>query len=182
MTAAVATILAAVGWFTGGWASGVEWSPDRFAHRSFRFYVMFGGSDPDLTPSAAIQRREWESDLETWLKQNGYVIETPAEPRWFLSKGFAPGIRGWSGPAKRVCQELGCWGGRSHNWIEWSEAHPDIAAELWPDFVKLVREVNGRGMDAASFLLDNARDSKSQKEYRAAADRLIEMHARGLDP
>lgn len=180
-TAAIALALGIAGWLLGGWASGVEWSPDRFAHRSFRYYVIFGGV-PDLTRSAGGQRREWESELEIWLKQNGYLVKAPDDARWFLSKGFAPGVRGWHGPAKLVCMELGCWGGHGHQWIDWSNERPEVAAQLWPDFVRLVREENGQGMGAASYLLRVARDTKTANEYRVVADRLIEQHRLGLDP
>ena len=65
---------------------------------------------------------------------------------------------------------------------DWSEEHPEIAAKLWTDFVRLVREGDGRGMVASSYLLRIARNTKDVDEYRAVADRLIEAHRRGLDP
>jgi hypothetical protein len=117
-----------------GVVSGVEFSPDRFCHRSFRYFSVFG---VQVSPT---RTREWRSRIDEYLHANGFVqpsVRTSA--RWCLVKGFAPGVRGWHGGAKDACQALGCWGGND-KWIEWSDEHPELANVLWPQVVSWMQE------------------------------------------
>lgn len=132
---AIAVSLAALSWFLGlsGTVYGVEFSPDRFSHRSFRYYQWCG---IQITPK---QSREWRSEVDDYIHEHGFVanVDRP-DPRWHLVKGFAPGVRGWHGNAKLMCQSVGCWGGNDE-WVTWSEDHPDLAKIIWPQVVVWAR-------------------------------------------
>lgn len=133
---AALVLLALLGQVMGcnGWARGVEYSPDLLSHRSFRYLVCCG---VQVTPK---QTDVWRSSLDDYLYENKYA--TPASthpPRWRLVQGFSPGIRGWSGEVKFVCQGLGCWESTDSVWVDWSEEHPKLAAVLWPRVVAWLR-------------------------------------------
>ena len=116
-----------------GWTTGVEYSPDLFVHRSFRYYTVLGIR---LTPK---RTETWMSPVDEYLHRNGFVDATASsQPRWRLVKAYAPGVRGWSGDAKWMCMGLGCWAG-SDRWVKWSEQHPELAKRLWPHVVDRVR-------------------------------------------
>lgn len=122
---------------SSGTARGVEFSPDLFKHRSFKYWAS------PLLPDDQIGWRrteEWTSPLEDYLHSNGYIkpVKT-VDVRWDLIKGFRPGVRGWSGGAKYMCQGLGCWGEGSEKWVTWSAQHPDLAAVLWPKVIDFAR-------------------------------------------
>ncbi len=108
-----------------GLASAVEFSPDRFCHRSFRYYVRGG---LQVWPATTT---EWYSPVDRYVHDSGFVSAAFGEPRWHLSKGFAPGVRGWHGQARRMYREIGCWAG-SDRWVIWSKEHPELAKILWP--------------------------------------------------
>lgn len=135
IVAAIALSLAALACFVGlsGTVSGVEFSPDRFSHRSFRYYQFCG---LQITPK---QTREWRSHVDDYLHKHGFVSNGNSQnPRWHFVKGFAPGVRGWSGMAKYMCQSVGCWNG-DDKWIKWSNERPDLAEVIWPQVVTWAR-------------------------------------------
>ena len=131
--AVVATILA-LGWFLGpsGRVSGVEFSPDTISHRSFTYFQWCG---IQCTPR---QQNEWQSDVDAYLHEFGYVTPTERK-RWHFVKGFAPGVRGWHGHAKYMCQSVGCWSG-DDQWVQWSHDNPELAAIVWPQVVSWARQ------------------------------------------
>ena len=119
-----------------GEVGGTEFSPDRFAHRSFRYRAI-----PLLEIRVTPRRhREYRTPLEEYLHGHGLVPEADrSEARWLLVKGFRAGVRGWHGSAKRMCNALDCWSGKSEQWVTWSEAHPELAEVLWPTVVSSAR-------------------------------------------
>ena len=132
---AISVSLAALGAFLGpsGIVSGVEFSPDRFLHRSFRYYQWCG---IQITPR---QSHEWRSAVDDYVHEHGFASNVDVQhPRWHFVKGFAPGVRGWHGNAKHMCQSLGCWDGNDE-WIEWSIDHPELARMIWPQVVAWAR-------------------------------------------
>lgn len=133
----VLLILVAAGWLFGasGQVTGVEFSPDLFEHRSFRYYQWCG------IRVTTKHTHVWRSGFDDYLHDSGYVDTTGIkEPRWQLVKGFAPHVRGWSGPAKSLCLSIGCFNGRDERWITWSNDHPELAKVAWPALVQLSRE------------------------------------------
>lgn|GEM_PF-3223336 len=114
--------------------SGVEFSPDRFAHRKFR-YLQLPVLEVQITPRFT---DEFHTPLEKYLHAHGYVPPTDRE-RWHFICGSAPGVRGWRGPARWLCHGLRCWGNESDKWITWSQDHPECARLLWPRVVALAR-------------------------------------------
>ena len=136
-------------------------------YRSFGYFVVFGSIR--CTP---IQREEWESELEKWLKKESYVTEQSGDIRWYLVKGFAPGIRGWHGNAKYLCKPMGCWGGRSEGWIRWSERNPDIAKDLWPTIIRLARG-GQTGVHIAGSLLSSIEKDTTMADYLARKETLL---------
>ncbi|HEX3869624.1 MAG TPA: hypothetical protein VHV77_04225, partial [Pirellulales bacterium] len=76
-----------------GEATGVEFSPDVFKHRSFRYWTAAGFALPGTR-----RTYEWSSDLDTYLNTNGFVLAPPNRPtHWEFVRGFHPGRRGWMG-------------------------------------------------------------------------------------
>ncbi len=97
--AVVIVILAYASAFMWGKVQGVEWSPDRFAHRSFRYWEV-PYLEIQVTPK---QTYEHHTPLEEYLLAKSYVHESQeGRPRWRLIKGFRTGSRGWSGSAKSL--------------------------------------------------------------------------------
>ena len=175
------TGIVALGWATGGWTRGVEWSPDKISHRSFRYYVVVPWLVPDGIRVTPIERREWESPFDSWLKKSGSLKQRAGEPRWYLSKGFAPGVRGWSGPAKSLCKAMGCWGDADDRWIAWSDTHASFAADLWSTVGELARGEPWPGMQAAAALLDSIDDKTTHEEYLAHKKRWLERYRGDLE-
>ena len=126
-----------VGFFidSTGVASGVEWSPELFRHRSFRYFQFAG------IQVAPKQTDEWASDLEEYLHAERLIPKcSPDEITWEFVRGHAPGVRGWGGDAKLLCKGMGCWGRDSaKEWVEWSRCHPELAKALWPEIVQRAR-------------------------------------------
>jgi hypothetical protein len=129
----VAIVILIAGWFIGpsGTATGVEFSPDLFRHRSFRQHQWCGVAYSKET-------EEWQSAIDDYLHAEGFVTASSHKARWHFVKGFAPGVRGWHGPAKHMCQAVGCFSG-DDRWVQWSKDHPELAKVLWPQVVAWAR-------------------------------------------
>jgi len=144
-------LLVALGWFFGpsGTVHGVEFSPDRFCHRSFRYHLWCG---IQITPK---ETHQWRSDLEEYLHEQGFVSSADApNPRWLLVKGFKPFVRGWFGEAKFLCQAVDCYGGGSNRWVTWSKDHPELAKVLWPQVVRWARNDQYAEIGSLILLID----------------------------
>lgn len=140
---------------SSGTVSGIQFSPDTFEHRSFRYYVV-GGIQITTTKTEVCR-----TDFERYLADKGFLnTEDAFEPRWLLVKGSAPGVRGWHGEAKWLCFALGCFNGESQAWVSWSRDNPEQAAQLWPQVIALARE----------------------EEFGEAYELLSDMRATTLDP
>lgn len=134
--AAIAVASLVLGTFVGptGTVSGVEFSPDTFQHRSFRYYQW---CSIQVTPR---QYHVWKSDVDQYLHDQGYV-ERPDDTsaRWYFVKGYAPRVRGWFGEAKWMCQGIDCYSG-SDRWVHWSRENPGLAEVVWPRVVTWARD------------------------------------------
>ncbi len=165
--------LTVFGWVTdqSGWAHGVEFSPDLFCHRSFRYYQWCG---IQVTPK---QTREWRSAVDEYVHENGFVSDADVdEPRWHFVHGFAPGWRGWVGIAKPFCLGVGCWKG-SDQWVKWSEDHPDLAKIVWPQVVTWARHEQYGEVRTLFHIMDQE-DATSPEDIREKI-RLAEIVAHG---
>ena len=132
----IAIAIIALGYIFGpsGTVRGTEFSPDIFSHRSFE-YVQWCGIQ--VTPT---HTEVWQTESDRYLHNQGFISPSiQSEPRWYFIKGFAPHVRGWFGPAKPMCQGIGCFGGRDR-WIRWSEANPKFASIVWPKVVIWARD------------------------------------------
>ncbi len=120
-----------------GQVTGVEFSPDLFKHRSFRYWVI---TIPGIQVTP-IETHEWFSKFDQYLNDHGYISPPPTNvARWDFVSGFHPGMRGWRGEARATCQALRCWGTSDGHWIDWSEAHPEMANVLWPMVIVWMRQ------------------------------------------
>lgn len=153
-----------------GMATGVEFSPDRFCHRSFRYFTVLG---IQVTPA---RRLEWRSEIEDYLHANRFVPTSPDSTRWCFVKGFAPGVRGWSGNAKLACQGLGCWGG-SDEWVQWSQEHPKLAKVLWPQVVSWIQQERFEEVHALLRFTD-LKTAKTSQEIDDKIDAALEIARR----
>jgi hypothetical protein len=129
---AVLVAVATIGWLFGpsGDAHGVEFSPDLFCHRSFHYRTWCGIKLPPT------QTHVWRSKVDEYVHNNGFATSANVDnPRWDFVKGFAPGVKGWTGKAKHMCQALGCWED-SDKWVVWSENNPELAKVVWPQVVE----------------------------------------------
>lgn len=170
---ALIAAISAVGWLMGptGTVYGVQFSPDRCSHRSFRYYQWCG---VQVTPK---QTREWRSDLDTYIQESGFAVGGNAEnPRWHFVKGFAPGVRGWHGDAKYMCQSVGCWSGNDRWLIAWSKNHPDLAKVIWPQVIMWARDERYYEI-MLLFRLTNLEDATSPEDIREKV-KAAEMGAR----
>lgn len=92
------------------------------------------------------------NELTEYLIRKGYwsPIETK-KPRWILMFEFWPGMRDGQ---SSLHAELS-W--RGDEWIEWSESHPEQAAQLWPQVLGVLRADPKIGREEAAELMLNAR-------------------------
>ena len=158
----VCLVIVVLGWIFGpsGSVHGIEFSPDRFAHRSFSYYQWCG---LQISP---MQTREWHSKVDEYLHANGFVPRTEElTPRWDFVKGSAPFVRGWHGDAKVMCQAIGCYSG-SDEWVVWSQNNPELANVVWPQVMSWAR--NGQYEEIACLFkfvdLDKAKTPEDVKQ------------------
>lgn len=133
---AMVLVIGVLGWFFGpsGLVSGVEFSPERFSHRSFRYYQWCG------IPITPRQTHEWRTPTDEYLHQQQLVPDTEnVTTHWDFVKGSAPGVRGWHGRAKSMCQSIGCWNG-DDQWLTWSKQNPELAEVVWPQVISWARD------------------------------------------
>lgn len=162
----------AVSFFFGptGSVRGIEFSPDIFAHRSFRYYQWCG---IQITPT---RLETWQSQVDNYVHAQGHVdSQFASNPRWHFVKGLAPHLRGWIGPAKPMCQAVGCYSG-DDRWIKWSEANPEFARIVWP---RVVTWAQNERYYAVSCLfratdLDTATSAEDVQEMLSHAEELAE--------
>ena len=117
-----------------GTAYGIEFCPQTFTHRSFRYFQILGLR---VTP---LRTREFQCAFDEYVREEGYVSSDGEEPlEWRLVKGFAPGVRGWHGEQKRICWMLGCWDKQDAKLVDWLKTNPDISAILVPELVGAIQ-------------------------------------------
>lgn len=122
-----------------------EFSARTLEHRLTRSYQAFGF---DLVELGTVT---WNTHLADYLAAQGYLGGVEEDwTDWRFVKGFAPGVRGWHGQAKRMCWSLGCWDREDAKWVTWSKAHPVLSRVLWP---KVIGQIRSRNYDSARHTL-----------------------------
>lgn len=168
-------LLLFVGFLHSGRVHGVEYSPDLYCHRSFHYFQLFG------LQVTRTHVKEWYSNVDRYLHDSGYARRRPiANPRWLFCKGFAPAVRGWSGEVKTLCHSLGCFRGDDNKWVEWSEANPELAAEVWPVVVNWIDKEQYDEL-VYLFLASDLIEAKSVEEVRTLVKRSEKNGSTGLN-
>lgn len=170
IASAVLVLIGALGWLAGpsGEVRGVEYSPDLIMHRSFRYWQWC------LIPITPNQISEWRSDVDRYIVEHGFAkSDSSDQPRWHFVRGFAPGVRGWSGIAKPMCVSVGCWDD-DNQWLAWSDENPEFAEIVWPQVVMWAR---GERYDSIMWLLrdpelENVSSVDELREKIAVASRI----------
>jgi hypothetical protein len=67
------------------------------------------------------------------------------------------------------------WTMKSQQWIDWSEENPEVASELWPRVLAVLRSGNEDAVEYASYLMWDARESESLEGFHeaVAADKAL---------
>lgn len=93
-----------------------------------------------------------QDDITTYLIAKGYWSPQAAESdRWIPTFHWNEQWRDGESSLQRAL----FW--RHEFWINWSEENPEMAAELWPRVLRLLRENDRRREFQAVILLDEAR-------------------------
>lgn len=115
--------------------AAVEYSPDKFCHRSVSYENIFGLS---FGPFAV---EEWKTPIEAHLYDAGLVPPSgQGAARWHYVRGSRLRTRGLIGPAYWKCVSMGCHHREDKALVKWSEENPGLAAVLWPKVVSLARD------------------------------------------
>jgi len=121
--------------------AAVEFSPDKFCHRSVSYIHFFGMR---LGP---FDIEEWQTSLERYLHDAGLVPPSPQDPaRWHYVRGNRRRARGPIGQAYWKCVSMGCHRRSDRSLVEWSEENPRLAEVLWPKVVSLARDERYRAL------------------------------------
>ncbi|HEX5034381.1 MAG TPA: hypothetical protein VFW62_07880, partial [bacterium] len=120
---------------------GTEFCPDTFERRGFAFReIPFLG-----VQISSIDRRTDIGSVESHILGRNYITSTVREPKtWHLVKLWR--FRGTSatGDAALLMSYLDARDEKKgdHAWVNWSEAHPDLAKVLWPAVAKAAQDNN----------------------------------------
>ncbi|GMV84070.1 MAG: hypothetical protein AMXMBFR7_52540 [Planctomycetota bacterium] len=118
-------------------------SPDTLEYRSQSERTVFATEIPLYRSAYRYDAHE----LVDYLVAKGYWSPRPAsEPRWIFLFHWN---RSWKDGASGFHRRF-FW--RKDLWIEWTEKHPERAAEVWPHVLELLRA--GRDAEVARLLED----------------------------
>jgi hypothetical protein len=150
---AVVAILGAIAATTGRGARG-EFSPDTLDIRLQR-ELLFMLTDTPLYQSSF---EYYQNDLVRYLIEQGYWSPRDvAEPRWiqiFHYNVF------WRDGGSRLFQ-------RPESWIEWTEQNPRLAAVIWPQVLRVLRneKYGEASVSYAEYMLWVASQAGSLREF-----------------
>ncbi|MBE7464613.1 MAG: hypothetical protein HS116_14140 [Planctomycetes bacterium] len=130
-------------WISSGLGGRGFFSPDTLEYRSQSERTVFATEIP-LYRSAF---RYDSHELVNYLVEKGYWSPRPAsEPRWIFLFHWN---RNWK-DGESCFHRSFFW--RKDFWMEWTEKHPERAAEVWPQVLELLRA--GRDAEVARLLVD----------------------------
>lgn len=160
VTTAIGVSLCTVTLLTLESDGGVQWSPDRWCHRSyFHRRALWGALDLSTT------YEEWRSPLERWLHAQGVIEERQSQdPRWFTVKSWnGDAVRTDAGEMKWLCHAFGCYKNRegSATWVAWSEANSELANAVFVDVIELARRDPSYAAEGIPSALRRVRDVPS---------------------
>jgi hypothetical protein len=104
-----------------------------------------------------------------WLEE-GYARAGEPGGRWDTVTGWGGRWLRTTGDAKLFWYHASCASDeQAEEWIAWSRRHPDLAADLWPRVVGLLRQAGGERSfacyGAAAELMVRVRGAEDAKEY-----------------
>ncbi len=138
---------------------GTEISPDTLRVRNYTFwtFVPFGTNFSLTSPSYGSSRG---SPLQEHLVERG-LVKNSENGRWWLCSSARPFNRLSKGPMFNLSYGGRFTNGESTQWVEWSNAHPQLADELWPAVVEFVRHDPLVGVGFATQLLHGNENQNS---------------------
>lgn len=121
-----------------GGVHGVELNPYSFARRSYSFYEV-----PIIRWQVrGIRREDVASVVVDFLEQQKYLPATKAAPDvWHIvigSRGMKPPTLGDADILVRYLETTTAE--NNHQWVEWSEKNPKLAAPLWKAVSRLAQD------------------------------------------
>ena len=140
-----------------------EFSPNTFQHRAVEFYYI---PYLDVAVWSSI-KCEYEHPLVSYWRGCQYdVPQNRSDETWDTITGWCQDSnRCFNGPAKRFWYLCGCSSVDDvKQWIAWSLNCADLAKQLWPSVIQLLR-TGEEGYGRAALLMIAVRGSKSQTEY-----------------
>jgi hypothetical protein len=121
-----------------GGVAGEEFSADSFSRRSFWYYqVPLLGLQ--ITP---IYREDMTNELESALQTRGCLPPaTDNASRWDLASATHDGGESLvHGDASILCDYLDAVDqDGKHLWLTWTDEHPQLAQQFWPEVARLAR-------------------------------------------
>ncbi|WP_372366360.1 hypothetical protein [Candidatus Uabimicrobium sp. HlEnr_7] len=148
-----------------GEVSGVEFSPDLFMHRTFRYFALFG------IQIGTKDFKVWRNDFEVFLLKNNYIPPIKQDKaRWYMVKDYCSWRGFHKGIARGICQELECHGSLNNDrWIKWSKENPERAKIFWPAFISASRHNIGESF----YFLRFVNIGNSLEEFKYEVDEYL---------
>lgn len=158
---------------TLGQVYGNEFCPQTFERRAFHFMEI---------PWVGIQvtgiRRDIDTELvELHIIQQKYITVIQSEPKtWHLVDLLRTSGKLTTGDAKLLITYLDAQDEKKEPaWLNWSEAHPELAKVFWPVVAKAAREGNYLVMPD---LFAQTRSATSAKELQNNLDAVLASQAK----
>lgn len=138
------------------------WSPDNFERYAQSEYLI-----PLLdVPVYRSQRNHSRYELIDYLIAGGYWTPREVEkPRWIRMFRWNEQWRDGYHSLHREFTRGGT------GWVDWTETHPDAAAELWPQVLQMIRTWP-RGDYWAAELMAFSRNAESAEQVRQTVQQL----------
>lgn len=160
-----------------GQVEGMEFCPQDFAYRSFRFNQI-----PlihiQVTP---VYRNDKTTDVANYLVTHKLLPPTSEKNRWDLTEGRRGSFAMSTSGAEILQRYLSAFDGQSnYAWKQWSMRHPEEAKVLWPVVAKLARTKQYPLVPEA---FEAAKVATNEKDLTAELAKRIapELHERAID-
>ncbi len=124
---------------TFGSVSGVEFAPDTFQRRTYRYYEI-----PLIHLKVSpLKRYVNQTQFEQFLVNGNYITTKSTPQRWDLVSASRTGGTWRVGDAKILCQYLDAWDLEANTvsyWESWTKDHSSLGKVLWPEVAQLARQ------------------------------------------